>query len=339
MGDVQCIDIHSHIGWVHEDIREDQGVQHESNGWLMAPMANNRVAAIVVSTIADRAITKWGTNGKAGEPGAMAYNDRAPRPGECWQDNNLQLQRIEHWIDKLGLARITKPEEIGGHPGVILAIEGGCPLEGRLDRLEQYYTRGVRAFQLVHYRANEFADVQTSPPRHGGLSALGGEAVREMNRLGIIVDVTHSTFEAVNHTAEASSRPIVLSHATMAFGEPHPRFVSPDYVRVVAQTGGVIGVQAAAFRGRGMLGFVENVKRMIDAVGIDHVSIGTDMGTETWPPVSAGVFSDLTPFATVPTLLSDAGLADEEIRKIASGNFLRVFSQVSSMRVTTWRAS
>lgn len=332
MADLKCIDIHSHIGWAHEQIGENVGARHPSNGWLMGPMAENGVDAIVVSTIADRVVIKWGTKGKTGEPGAMAYNDRAPRPGECWDDNNLQLSRIERWIDKLGLARIKHPAEIGKRPGVILAVEGGCPLDGRIERLSELYDRGVRSFQLVHYHANEFADVQTSPPRHGGLSKLGAEAVREMNRLGIIVDVTHSTLEGAKGIAAASSQPIVLSHATMAFGEPHPRFVSPDYVRVIAQTGGVIGVQAAAFRGRGMPGFVENIERMIDAVGIDHVCIGTDMGTDTWPPVSAGVFSDLTPFATVPALLADAGLAEGEIRKITSDNFVRVFSEVTSAR-------
>src|SRR4051794_24388189 len=106
MAEPKCIDIHSHLGWAHEDIREDEGVEHEADPALLGTLAENGVDVIVLSTIADRAITRWGKDGRAGEPGAMAYNARDPRPGECWNDNLLQLRRLETLIDKYGLARI-----------------------------------------------------------------------------------------------------------------------------------------------------------------------------------------------------------------------------------------
>ena len=312
-----CIDMHSHAGVLFID--------EESDGALLGTMAEGGVQAIVLSTIADYIISKWGGEGKPGMPGAMLYNDREPEPGECYGDTKAQIDRIDHWIEAHGLVRILGPRDIGERPGVILAIEGGCHLEGRPERLAEFYDRGLRSMQLVHYRINEFCDIQTSPPRHGGLTDIGVELVREMNRLGILVDVTHASFDATKDIARASSVPIVMSHVRLQDETPHPRFASPDHVRLVAETGGVVGVQGAAFLGHGMAGHMDNIKRMVDAIGIDHVAIGTDMGTATWPPSAAPIFPDFTPFAEIPGRLRGAGFTDDEIAGITSGNFIRVF--------------
>ncbi len=316
-----CIDMHSHAGVLFID--------EESDGALLGTLAEGGVQAIVLSTIADYIVSTWGGEGKPGMPGAMLYNNREPEPGECHADVMAQIDQIDHWIAAHGLTRILGPGDIGDRPGVILAIEGGCHLEGRPERLAEYHDRGLRSMQLVHYRINEFCDIQTSPPRHGGLTDVGGELVREMNRLGILVDVTHASFDATRDIAEASSVPIVMSHVRLQGETPHPRFVSADHARLVAATGGVVGVQSAAFLGHGMAGHMDNIERMVDAVGIDHVAIGTDMGTATWPPAAAPVYPDFKPFAEVPGRLRKAGFADDEIAAITSGNFLRVFTAVA----------
>ena len=312
-----CIDMHSHAGVLFID--------EENDGVLLGTMAEGGVQAIVLSTIADYIVSKWGGEGKLGMPGAMLYNDREPEPGECYADTNAQIDRIDHWIEAHGLARILGPRDIGDRPGVILAIEGGCHLEGRPERLAEFYDRGLRSMQLVHYRINEFCDIQTSPPRHGGLTDIGGELVREMNRLGILVDVTHASFDATKDIARASSVPIVMSHVRLQDETPHPRFVGADHARLVAETGGVVGVQGAAFLGHGMAGHMDNIKRMVDAVGIDHVAIGTDMGTATWPPSAAPIYPDFKPFAEICGRLRQSGFTDDEIAGITSRNFIRVF--------------
>jgi membrane dipeptidase len=312
-----CIDMHSHAGVLFID--------EENDGALLGTMAEGGVQAIVLSTIADYVISKWGGEGKPGMPGAMLYNDREPEPGECYSDINAQIDRIDHWIEAHGLVRILGPGDIGDTPGVILAIEGGCHLEGRPERLAEFYDRGLRSMQLVHYRINEFCDIQTSPPRHGGLTDIGVELVREMNRLGILVDVTHASFDSTKDITKASSVPVVMSHVRLQDETPHPRFISIDHARLVAETGGVVGVQGAAFLGHGMTGHMDNIKRMVDAIGIDHVAIGTDMGTATWPPSAAPIYPDFKPFAEICGRLHESGFADNEIAGITSGNFLRVF--------------
>ena len=285
----RCIDIHSHAGVLFID--------EESDGALLGTMADGRVQAIVLSTIADYVVSKWGGDGKPGMPGAMLYNDREPEPGECFADTIAQLDQIDRWISSHGLTRILGPGDVGDQPGVILAIEGGCHLEGRPERLAEFHGRGLRSMQLVHYRINEFCDIQTSPPRHGGLTDIGVELVREMNRLGIVVDVTHASFAATRDIADASSAPIVMSHVCLQREPPHPRFVDADHARIVAATGGVVGVQGAAYLGHGMAGHIDNIRRMVDAVGIDHVAIGTDMGTATGrrPPHPYIPISDPSP--------------------------------------------
>jgi membrane dipeptidase len=322
--DHHCIDIHSHVGALCID--------EAQNGALLGTMAEGGLSAIVLSVITDNVITRWGTDAKPGLPGAMLYKYREPEPGECYRDVHAQFDQIDDWLSRLGVPKILSPDDIGATPGMILAAEGGCHLEGKPERLQEFYERGMRSMQLVHYRINELADIQTSPPEHGGLTDAGRAVVREMNRLGIIVDVTHATFEVVRDMAEVSSKPIVLSHAVLQEDPPHPRFVAPDYARVVAQTGGVVGVQAAAFQGRGLPGHIEKIKRMVDAIGIEHVGIGTDMGTAAWPPAAWSVFPDLKPFAKLPGLLVNAGFDDDEVAKITSGNFLRVFTEVAPGR-------
>ncbi len=322
--DHRCIDIHSHAGALCIEAAKD--------GDLLGTIPQSNLSAIVLSAITDNVITRWGTDAKLGMPGAMLYKYREPELGECYRDVHDQFDDVDDWLGQFNVPKILRPEDVGAAPGVILAAEGGCHLEGKPERLQEFYDRGMRSMQIVHYRINELGDIQTSPPEHGGLTDAGRAVVKEMNRLGIIVDVTHATFEVVRDIAEVSSKPIVLSHAVLQEDPPHPRFVSPEYARLIAETGGVIGVQAAAFQERGLPGHIEKIKRMVDALGIEHVSIGTDMGTATWPPAAWLVFPDLKPFAKLPGMLAEDGFNDDEVGWITSGNFLRVFTEVAAGR-------
>ncbi len=98
----------------------------------------------------------------------------------------------------------------GGRPGAVLAVERGDFLEGRLERVQEAHDRGIRSIQLVHYRVNELGDIQTEPPQHSGLTPFGRQVIREMNRLGMLVDVAHATFDGVRAAADTSSKPMVL---------------------------------------------------------------------------------------------------------------------------------
>lgn len=226
--------------------------------------------------------------------------------------------------------RISRePHEIRANdPSLVLAIEGCDFLEGDLDRLDLMEQRGVRSIQLTHYLVNETGDIQTEPPVHGGLTAFGAAAVRRMNQRGIIVDVAHCSEDTVKGVVAATSHPILCTHANLREpGHPdgdHPRYIGPDYARMIVETDGVIGAWIAVLWREKLPGMIRQLFRTIDAVGIDHVGIGTDM--------PAGIAATEMPtFVRHPEIVAamrDRGMTAEEIEKVCSGNWLRVFKKV-----------
>ena len=210
----------------------------------------------------------------------------------------------------------------------MLAVEGCDFLEGDLDRLDAMAARGVRSVQLTHYLVNETGDIQTAPPVHGGLTRFGADAVRRMNRCGIIVDVAHCSEATVKGVVAATTKPILCSHANLKEpGHPdgdHPRYISPDYARMVAETGGVIGAWIAVLWTEKLPGLIRHLFRLIDAVGIDHVGIGTDL------PAGAAKaeLPDFSRHREIAAALRQRGMTEDEVAKVCSGNWLRVFRAV-----------
>ena len=193
--------------------------------------------------------------------------------------------------------------------------------------MQEAFDRGIRSLQLVHYRINELGDIQTAAPIHGGLTDFGRAAVKEMNRLGIIVDVAHATQAVVAGVAETTTQPIVLSHTDIEDGSGWARFISRDHARLVAGTGGVIGAMPIMLghRGDSIPGYVAHISRLVDAVGVDHVAIGTDMDG-----IGPGViFSDYARWPSLAAALIDRGYRPEEVGKILGGNAQRVFQRVN----------
>ena len=166
-----------------------------------------------------------------------------------------------------------------GTASVIISAEGADFLEGRIDRLDEAYAKwSLRHLQLTHYRVNELGDIQTEPPVHGGLTDFGAEVIRRCNRLGIVVDVAHGTYDLVVRAASVTSKPLVLSHTSLASTPArYSRRVSPEHARVVAKTGGVVGVWPPAGEFPSLPAMAAGMARMADAVGIDHVALGSDM--------------------------------------------------------------
>jgi len=207
---------------------------------------------------------------------------REPKPGELYASMYRQIDALLRWSGAASMPIVPSVTDAGA-PGPpvrgILAVEGCDFLEGRIERVQEAFDRGIRSLQLVHYRVNELGDIQTEPPVHGGLTAFGKEAVREMNRLGIVIDVAHARFEVVRGVVETTTQPIILSHSNIVDSSGWARFISPEHARLVAGTGGVIGAMPILLRRRSddITGYVHHVSRLVDAAGIDHVGIGTDM--------------------------------------------------------------
>lgn len=255
---------------------------------------------------------------------------RQPVRGELYVAAYRQLRQFEDAIERGELVHVKTARDLAGlrgqgRPGALLAVEGGDFLEGRLDRVQEAFDRGVRSIQLTHYRVNELGDIQTEAPVHHGLSPFGKDVIREMNRLGMVVDVAHATFEGVKAAVEVATKPFILSHTMLFVRTPLRRAVTREHARLVARHGGVVGVFPVPVDGPSFDGFIDHVSRLIDAIGADHVGIGTDM--DGIP--AGGTFTDWGQWPSIPASLLARGYRRDEVAKVMGGNFVRVFEQVS----------
>lgn len=262
-------------------------------------------------------------------PKGVVVSDRKLSEGEAWADCEKQLNTFAEFAkrDNVGLATSTVlMQELRkrGQIAAFLSCEGGHGLEGRLERLDDLYGRGVRSFQLVHYAQNTLGDVQTLPPVYNGLSPFGRDAVRKLNRLGMVVDVAHASFATVKATVEITTAPIMLSHSHLQSDtSPHPRLITVEHARLVSSTGGLIGAWPSGFANRTLADFVDQTMRLIDAVGVDHVGLGTDMDGNFKP-----VFSNYRQLPDWAAGLRSKGLSEADLAKVVGGNAVRVLSQV-----------
>lgn len=127
---------------------------------------------------------------------------------------------------------------------VFQSMENAYPMGEDLSLLEVFYTGGLRMLGLVHFRSNQFADSSTDDPLHGGLSELGKDMVREANRLGMIVDASHASDDALRDMMAVSSTPVILSHSGPDGVYEHARNVPDELLVQLAESGGVVHVNA-----------------------------------------------------------------------------------------------
>ncbi|MEO1012027.1 MAG: dipeptidase [Bacteroidota bacterium] len=129
-----------------------------------------------------------------------------------------------------------------GKRAIYIGIENGYPIGNTLANVEEYFTKGVRYITLVHSSNNDLADSATdeSGPEHGGISAFGAKVVGEMNRLGIMVDVSHGNDSVFYDAIKLSKAPIIASHSNARTVTDHKRNMSDDMLRVIAKNGGVV---------------------------------------------------------------------------------------------------
>jgi membrane dipeptidase len=253
---------------------------------------------------------------------------RSARPGQLYQYHLDRLVWMDELVTRHGIRRaLTVADLRAAHaskePAIVLDIEGLDFLEGKLERLEESYRRGVRTMQLVHYTPNEIGDFQTGTVVHGGLTPFGAEVIRTCHRLGIVVDVAHATHDAVQQAAAVASKPLLLSHTALRGSRaqgPTPlveRQITPDHARAVAATGGSIGIWHffPSFER-----YADGLKEMADVVGVDHVSIGGDHSS------TQGLLQGYADFARLVDAMLRGGFTPADTAKIVGGNFLRVFA-------------
>jgi membrane dipeptidase len=253
---------------------------------------------------------------------------RAPEPGELYAWSKAAFTRLlrlaqEQQLHVVGnMAQLRAAPSLG--PSIIVTAEGADFIEDRIERVEEARTAyGLRHLQLVHYRPNELGDIQTEDPVQGGLTDFGAAVVRACNRLGIVVDVAHGTYDLVKRVASVTTRPLLLSHTSLSAAPGrHSRQISPDHARLVAQTGGVIGIWPPASIFPTLDKMAEGFARMAEVVSVDHVGLGSDIGGLTGP----SVFDSYRDLPALTGKLLAQGFAAADVGKILGGNYARVFA-------------
>ncbi|MGH8722552.1 MAG: dipeptidase, partial [Burkholderiales bacterium] len=161
---------------------------------------------------------------------------------------DLALRMIERYPDALALALTAGDIERANGAGRIaslLGIEGGHAIENSLGALRDYWRLGVRYMTLTHFNGNDWADSATAAPRHGGLTKFGEEVVREMNRLGMLVDLSHVSEETMSDALDVAEAPVIFSHSSARALTNHVRNVPDSILRRVTANGGVVMVNFA----------------------------------------------------------------------------------------------
>lgn len=170
-------------------------------------------------------------------------------------------------------------------PIVIQSVEGGHFLEGKIERLQVAYDRGLRHLGLLHDNdaSVPLGDIFTKTPQWGGLTSFGADVIKECERLGILVDLSHCDNNTVNGALKVAKNPVLVSHTGLntKLGANEfmskmmmPRLINKEQAKIVADNGGVIGVWTHLADSPAE--FADNIKAMVDVVGIDHVCMGTD---------------------------------------------------------------
>jgi membrane dipeptidase len=151
---------------------------------------------------------------------------------------NTHKDQMELATTAAEIRRIVKAGKIA----VFLTVEGGHTIDDDLCVLRMYYQLGVRSMTLTHSRNNNWADSATDKPAHNGLTDFGKEVVREMNRLGMLVDVSHVADKTFYDALSVTSKPVIVSHSSMRALSDVPRNVTDEMLSALARNGGVIGI-------------------------------------------------------------------------------------------------
>ena len=251
------------------------------------------------------------------------------------------LKQIEMNSDRVELART--PADLArikaaGKKAVFLSVENAYGLGFSLADFERMHQAGVTCISFCHSANNHYCDSSSDTvKRWNGLSPLGRDAVREMNRLGIIIDVSHASDDTFWQLIKYSEKPIIASHSSSRAIFDHDRNLTDDQLRALAEKGGVaqacivdifITPQKAGTKpGHGdatLSHFMKHLLHMIKVAGIDHVGIGSDFDG------GGGVYgcrgdNDLI---NITVRLLEEGFSEADIAKIWGGNFLRVMTEV-----------
>jgi membrane dipeptidase len=283
-----------------------------------------------------------------------------------WEGYEETMDHIAEWLvrfreydDVITQARsaadILKAKR-DGKTGVLFGWQNATPIDDRLDRLALFYELGVRIIQVTYNERNRLGN-GCYERRDEGLSHFGVDAVREMNRLGILVDLSHVGDRTTLDAAEISEMPVACTHANARAFVNHVRNKRDDALKLIAEKGGVIGANAwPTFLRKGyestVADYVDAIDDLVERIGINHVGIGTDYCQDQPHRFFEWIFAQQgTKFRPIPMDIPDPhyhpegmetpdtmvnvavelgkrGYKAEDIEKVLGGNWMRLFKQV-----------
>ena len=221
-----------------------------------------------------------------------------------------------------------------GKKVIMLGIENGYAIGNDIENIERFRRRGVVYMTLCHNGDNDICDSARGACEHGGLSVFGRRVVAEMNRVGMLIDLSHAAESTFYAALQASAQPVVCSHSSCRALCNHPRNLTDEQMRALAAKGGVVQVTmySGFLREEGAAildDFMNHLLHAIDVAGIDHVGIGTDFDGD------GGIVgcADASQLRNVTRELLRRGFLPGEIEKIWGGNWLRVMRQVQNAAV------
>ena len=283
-----------------------------------------------------------------------------------WENYPQTMDNIAAWLRRFResediLCQIKTAQDIlqakeNGKVGIILGWQNASPIENDLDRLELFHALGVRIVQITYNERNLLGN-GCYERTDDGLSNFGLDVIQEMNRLGILIDLSHVGDRTSLETIEASEQPVAFTHANARAFFDHVRNKTDEALERLVEKGGVIGANAfpAFFPNTfdtTLEEYVDAIEDLVDRVGIDHVGIGTDYTQDQPASFFDWIFSQQgtkyqersfpypdplihprgmeTPdsFSNVALELLRRGYSETDMTKIIGGNWLRLFREV-----------
>ncbi len=273
-----------------------------------------------------------------------------PKPGETFSSKvdfpvagpteyaELIFDKIEDIVhkhkDHISIARTPSDlyeDKRHGRKSIMLGIENGLALDGNTANIKHFMQRGVVYITLCHNGDNDICDSAKGCNTHNGVSRFGAEVIREMNRCGIMVDLSHASEKSFYDTLDISTQPIVCSHSSSRALCDHPRNLTDDQMRALAKAGGVAQttIYHGFLRSEGeatVLDAIAHLEHAIRIMGIEHVGIGTDFDGD------GGVrgLNDSSEIINFTRMLLAKRYNKADIQRIWGGNFMRVMAQVQA---------
>lgn len=241
--------------------------------------------------------------------------------------------------------RSDLPEKVRpGNISFLLHFEGGMPLQGSIHQLRNFYRLGLRSMQLTWNFRNELGDGVWENRTKGGLTRFGVEVIKEMNRLGMVVDLSHMNREGFLQSLEVATAPLIVSHANACALLDNPRNLGDDQLKAIAAQGGLVGIFAlpdrVAKKDANLEDLLKHLDYMVELMGIEHVALGLDFikydGPRTLkdqhhPLHKRAYVKDFEEIEDMPKLIEGLvrhGYKEKEIALILGGNSLRVFKNI-----------